>query len=304
MLAIGGFYMKNRKVIRFEYFRVRIHNDHGSGYYDLSQWIESIINQPLEQRRTIIRGYPSRLETCELLEENYYYLRFIKMTDSFLPELAYDDKESVPLELDEDEYIAYDVNAVFDIESCVLMLQNSKGSLSANGIRDYILDIGHKFGVFNENDTITFDCIMNDVDLSFFNNSTIKKMEIRFENLRSSNSYFENGSSISNILKTVKDTGGNTAVLTIGLGKGRTKDFLNNDNAEKLLISAFERQDCLSGAKVFIKDDNEIRPYDLINNILRDIWTFELDSKTSLSFITIRNKMLNLIKNKTFNTFG
>ena len=292
--------MKTQKRMTFEYFRIRIHNNIGSGLYDLRQWINKMDDLLLEERKSIISGYPSRLETCEPLDERYIHLRFMKMTDSFLPELAKDNKESVPLELEEDEYIAYDVNTIFDTESCVLMVQNNKGSLSANRIREYILDTGRKLDIFKDDDTISFDCIEDHKELGFFKKTKMRKMEIRFDNLKSAKHISDNGSPISSILKAVKSTGGNTAVLTIGLGKGKSKDFLDNDTSEVLLGEALRNDEYLSGARVYVKDDDEVRPYDLIDNVLRDIWCFELDSKTSLSYIRVREKMLSFIKKKHF----
>lgn len=292
--------MKTQKRMTFEYFRIRIHSNNGSGLYDLRQWINKMDGLSLEERKSIIRGYPSRLETCESLDKRYVHLRFMKMTDSFLPELAKDNKESVPLELEEDEYIAYDVNTIFDTESCVLMVQNNKGSLSANRIREYILDTGRKLDIFKDDDTISFDCIEDHKEIGFFKKTKMRKMEIRFDNLKSAKHISDNGSPISSILKAVKSTGGNTAVLTIGLGKGKSKDFLDNDTSEVLLGEALRNDEYLSGARVYVKDDDEVRPYDLIDNVLRDIWCFELDSKTSLSYIRVREKMLSFIKKKHF----
>lgn len=292
--------MKTQKRMTFEYFRIRIHSNNDSGLYDLRQWINKMDELLLEERKSIIRGYPSRLETCEPLDERYIHLRFMKMTDSFLPELAKDNKESVPLELEEDEYIAYDVNTIFDTESCVLMVQNNKGSLSANRIREYILDTGRKLDIFKDDDTISFDCIQDHKELGFFKKTKMRKMEIRFDNLKSAKHISDNGSPISSILKAVKSTGGNTAVLTIGLGKGKSKDFLDNDTSEVLLGEALRNDEYLSGARVYVKDDDEVRPYDLIDNVLRNIWCFELDSKTSLSYIRVREKMLSFIKKKHF----
>ena len=288
--------MKTQKRMTFEYFRIRIHNNIGSGLYDLRQWINKMDDLSLEERKSIIRGYPSRLETCEPLDKRYVHLRFMKMTDSFLPELAKDNEESVPLELEEDEYIAYDVNTFFDTETCVLMVQNNKGSLSAYRIKDYILQTGRKFDIFTEDDTISFECIKNQKELSFFKKTKMRKMEIRFDNLKSAKHISDNESSISSLLKTVKNTGGNTAVLTIGLGKGKSKDFLDNDTSEAFLEEALSNDEYLSGARVYIKEDDEIRTYDLLDNVLRDIWCFVLDSKTSLSYITVREKMLSFIK--------
>lgn len=288
--------MKAQKRMTFEYFRIRIHNNNGSELYDLRQWINKMNDLSLEERKFTIKGYPSRLETCEHLDKRYIHMRFMKMTDSFLPELAKDNKECVPLELEEDEYIAYDVNTVFDTESCVLMVQNNKGSLSAYRIKDYILFTGRKFDIFNDDDTISFDCIKDHKELGFFKKTKMRKMEIRFDNLKSAKHIPNNGSSISSMLKAVKNTGGNTAVLTIGLGKGKSKDFLDNDTSGALLEEALSNDEYLSGARVYIKDDDEVRSYDLIDNVLRDIWCFELDSKTSLSYITVRGKMLSFIK--------
>ena len=130
--------MKTQKRMTFEYFRIRIHNNNGSGLYDLRQWVNKMNDLSLEERKFKIKGYPSRLENCEYIDDRFVHMRFMKMTDSFLPELAKDNEESVPLKLEEDEYIAYDVNTVFDTESCVLIVQNNKGSLSTYRIKDCI----------------------------------------------------------------------------------------------------------------------------------------------------------------------
>lgn len=286
--------MKARKIIKFQYFRVKFHDENKIALYDLRQWIDSVVDLTLKERTITIKGYPSRLESAELLENRYIHMRFLKMTESFLPELAYDDSETVPLELEDDEYIAVDVNTIYDTVTHIIMVQNNRASLSAERIREYITQSGLDFEILNIGEFITFDPVKDNRNLNRLERKLYKKLEVHFDNVKSK-SEFENNS-IGEILRIIKSTGGNTGVLQIGLGRGYSNDGLLEGNTN-IVINQVLNNECVSSANVIIKDDYETYKYDLFDNTMCDSKVFELETRTSLSCLVVRSAMVSLFKN-------
>lgn len=286
--------MKAKKIIKFQYFRVKFHDENNTALYDLRQWIDSVVDLTLKERTITIKGYPSRLESAELLENRYIHMRFLKMTESFLPELAYDDSETVPLELEDDEYIAVDVNTIYDTLTHIIMVQNNRGSLSAERIREYIIQSGLDLEILNIGEYITFDPVQDHRNLTRLERKLYKKLEVHFDNIKLK-SDFENNS-IGQILKVIKSTGGNTGVLQIGLGRGSSNDALLEENTD-IIINQVLNNECVSSANVIIKDDYETYKYDLFDNTMCDSKVFELETRTSLSCLVVRSAMVSLLKN-------
>lgn len=287
--------MKSYKKINFQYFRVKFSDGNKRVLYDLREWIDSIHPLSLRERTININGYPSRLESEELLEKKYIHMRFVKMSESFLPELAYEDAETEPLELDDDEYIAVDVNTIYDPDTHILMIQNNRGSLSADRIVKYINQYALDHNIFNPGEFLIIEPLKNSKKFSSIENKVYKKLEIHFDDVKNLSEY--DGGSIGEILKLIQMAGGNTGVFQIGLGRGSSKSRLNEDTVEAY-IGQICNSNFVSSANVSIKDDYETYRYDLFDNTLVDSEIFEVESRTSLSCIVVRAKMLSRYKKR------
>lgn len=285
--------MKVKKVIKFQYFRLKFHHNDDKYIYDIRHWLSVIEPLSLKDRIEDIKGYPSRLEYAELIEDSYIHMRFLKMTESFLPELAFNNAKTVPLQLDDDEYIAMDVNTLYDTETHVFMIQNNRGSLSAERIRDYIYISGINHGVFNVDDIITIEPILDKKDIKKLGKKQYKRIEVHFDNVKAKTTFSNN--SVDKVLRTIKSTGGNTGILLIGLGRGSSKEGLYEESTEAF-IDEICNSECTSSANISIKDDYETYKYDLFDNIMADYKVFELEIRTSLGFKVVRDAMLTLYK--------
>lgn len=109
-------------------------------------------------------------------DDDFVHLRFIKMTNAFIPSKAFDDQEIEPIDLDDDEYIAVDVNTIYDVKSQTLMIQINRGSLSVDRIKDYINFTAMKNNLFDDGEFITLEPIYNNFDIKTLKHKNTDKL--------------------------------------------------------------------------------------------------------------------------------
>lgn len=290
------------KEIKFQYFRVIFNkNDNKPIRYDLCNWIDKIEKLELGERRADIKGYPVRLESVNPAGKSgeFFHLQFVKMTNAFIPSTAFDNQKIEPIELDNDEYIALDVNTLYDIKSQTLMIQINRGSLSPERIKDYINETALRYKLFNAGENISLLPIYNNVDLKTIERKKYRQIELSFD---CTQDYIENNTTVDAFMTALKKLGGRVGYIKIGMGRSPKDCGLINtevDNCIDSLKSLKETEVLKKGNVVYIDDKNDSYKYDLFEqNILTDKHIFSVEPRKCLESKTVKNAMTDMLQKR------
>lgn len=134
----------SQKRVKIEYYKVYCSEDKGEGFqkdkaFDLLLWINKVKDLELNQRAREYYGEKARLDSVKYDEDNdVWILSFSRLRETNIPNIAKDDRESEPIELEDDEYIGETAYAIYDDKNKVLVLQRNMHSLGPTGIEQYI----------------------------------------------------------------------------------------------------------------------------------------------------------------------
>lgn len=286
------------KEIKFHYFRVIFNDGNGRRRYDLREWINIVGDKELIERIKSIKGYPSRLERIMVMNRNtrFVHLQFVKMSNTFIPSKAFENQEIEPIDLDDDEYIATDVNALFNVDNQVLMIQNNRGSLSPDRIKDYINITGMIYNCFNDGEFVTLEPLFEDYELSQVQRKRYRTLEIQFDNTQD---YDDNQDTIDSFLhRKLREVGGKVGYVKFGMGHTSRKEGFYEEQTEKLL-EIIKNSPYVKGANITYVDDIDVHKYDLFeHNIMMDKFVFTLQERKSLRCDVAANVMLDLFENR------
>lgn len=288
------------KIIKFQYFRVVFHDGEKRERYDLGNWINCMIDFNLAERIAEIKGYPSRLESEHIMErdDDFVHLRFIKMTNAFIPSKAFDDQEIEPIDLDDDEYIAVDVNTIYDVKSQTLMIQINRGSLSVDRIKDYINFTAMKNNLFDDGEFITLEPIYNNFDIKTLKHKKYRQIEFSFDSTQGYSGMGDNNG-IDAYLHTLDKCGGKIGYIRFGMGHSSKENGMNEEEINNLIDLIKENENFRKANVVYIDDNDNSYKYDLFEkNILTDKMKFVIEPRTCLSSIKVRNTMLSFFQKR------
>ncbi len=129
------------RTIKFQYFRTCLQRGESQEVYDFNHWIQKAIS---------VSSYADRvreLSSCKYRVENilrlnkirnsFIAIRFMKLDEYAIPNIS-TDLASSPMELEDDEYVGLDVNAIYDEELKLILVQKNRGSLTIPLLEDYI----------------------------------------------------------------------------------------------------------------------------------------------------------------------
>lgn len=137
-------------------------------------------------------------------ENNYWHLNFLKLRETNIPNKAKINSEAEPIPLEDDEYIGEDVNALYDEELYILVLQKNKYSLSFSVIEDYLNEIWKQD---EDLDIFLRPILPQDAFASIENKGTYRKLNVKFDNVRYSHFAGEAGSTLKDIYESIGSYG-------------------------------------------------------------------------------------------------
>ncbi|EAH1794634.1 hypothetical protein D4329_14465, partial [Listeria monocytogenes] len=130
-----------KRLVNFDFFRVCVFEDEKNHkLYDMLSLLNYINKLKLEDRNLIIQGEQARLSKIILHQDKPYELfqlnlcRLREDTPAIATTIS-SELSNIPLE--ENEYIAEDINILYDNGHHVLMVQRNIHSLSASGLQVY-----------------------------------------------------------------------------------------------------------------------------------------------------------------------
>ncbi len=285
------------KKIKFQYFKIFKLQDNERQAYNLVRLLASISQTELSQRNYMINGYKSKLENINLIanEANrYYYLRFVKLKDSFLPLRSYEDRASLPFELNDDEYLGEDVSIIYDSRLNVILLQRNRNSLSANDIEYYLTHFAREFEIIGESSKIQLSPVLGGTIPD--RTSNITKAEFSFANITDYSSNQEE-TNLLKIIPILRNYGAISAKITISVGHYKNKR-LDNNSVLTAIEDSEANSDIVKSARVTFMNDEVNCYYDLFDNILYEEHIFHLDRHTSLEATELWPVMMNKYQNR------
>lgn len=292
------------KIIKFFYYQLTVDRKIGDGrrkmLFDLTEFATLLKDKTLEERNWEYHGEQVRLKVFQIDENNILHMQFERLTNNGMPYIAkefIEEEKDVPLE--EDEFIANDVNAIFDLENCVFMLQRNIQSLSQIAIENYINYFWNLIRNDDEKEIISFNPIINNSIYSEAKSKKeIKKLTIKTANKYDSKKGIRQKTSdlidgvLGKIIEASKPADGLNLELTFSTSRSPT-DTMDDKEVLKI-IQQIEKQPFLfDKAQVsVISDNNRTEILNLLNALLMDYDIIEQPPKTRLNPNVIRDLMV------------
>ncbi|KYN77163.1 hypothetical protein A0J52_09895 [Clostridium sporogenes] len=291
-----------KRNIKFQYFKIVVKNENVNAKFSFDDWAVYLKNNKLIMKTIELKGLKARIETINYDDVNQIWrIRFMKLRDTNIPSTVKENKESVPLKLDPDEYIGEDVTMIYDQNYGIAMIQSNRFSLSYTRIEEFI----NKKNPFKEY-TIYIQPIVNTAEIQLGKSDSSKKFTLSFANIK--RPIIPTKSPLSNIINSYHSLEALSGQITLGVGRtkkevkknvnGRLKSvkeerFLNGKSVKDLIDDVYDNKDIIQSAKLEIRDDDgpSLEIIDLFDSVYHDYLSFSLEARTTLSFEYISNDM-------------
>lgn len=227
-------------------------------------------------------------------------MQFERLTDGAMPYIAKENKEdekNIPLEAD--EFIANDINAIFDFSNCVLMMQRNIQSLSQKSIEQYINHFWNLSRADEEKEIISFNPILNSEIYSKASRSQgFKKLIIKTANKYDSKKGVRQkisssfGGTLENIMTASQPVHGLNIELTFSTARSKD-DTLDDTEIKNILKQIKQSPQSFDKAQISIIDENDkTEVLNLLNALLIDMEWFEQPPKSTLRSDVILDRMI------------
>ncbi|MBO0962395.1 hypothetical protein J1P26_22085 [Neobacillus sp. MM2021_6] len=272
------------KYVNFDYFHVTCRPKDSLPAvrdvpFDLRAIFSILENKELVERTVQYKQEQARMEHFSFMAhtQNLWDIYFTRLRDFNLPSKAKKNSKSVPVNLDDDEYIGENVSAIYDQSCNIIMIQRNRYSLGPSAIEEY-------FNQFcDPNEEINLRPIyVSDMQTRVKSADSVRKLRIKFSDVKNANENVT-GDSLKKWLNIFDDY--DTIAGEILLTVGRKRKATLGGNLKGLVDEIYENQDLVSHAQASIKKtelaDNEV--IDLFNDNAHDIATFQVPPRAVLN---------------------
>lgn len=293
---------KHNISVKFLYFQLKVDRvldgERQKMLFDLTEFAESVRELNLDERSWEYNGDPIRLKTFRVDENDLLLMQFERLTDNALPYIAktsVEDERDVPLE--DDEFIANDINALFDLNNSVLMLQRNIRALSQKAIMSYINHFWNKDRTEEEKEIIEFYPIVDsNVYDSAIKNNDFKKLTVKTANKYNSKKGLRDMVSnavdgvLGNIIKASQPVDGLNLEITFSTARSKD-DVLDDEEVKKIIKEIRDHEDYFDKAELSIVSDTQTEVLNLLNALLVEKERFEQPPKTRLRSDVVLDRM-------------
>lgn len=247
--------------------------------FDLRAIFTLLEKKSLQERTFPYKQEHARMEQFSFMAHtsNLWDMYFTRLRDFNLPSKAKKDAPSIPVDLDDDEYIGENVSAIYD-ESCnIIMIQRNRYSLGPSAIEEYF---NHYCSP--EEEINLRPIYVTDMKTKIQKANSVRKLRIKFADVEKATEK-ATGQNIKKWLNAFDDyeTVSGEMILTVG----RKRKASLGGNLQGLVEEIYENKDIISRAEASIKKtelaDSEV--IDLFNNNAHDIGTFTVLPRTTLN---------------------
>lgn len=285
----------NTRKIRMEYFEVVSRNNNNRAdtpdtVFDLKRWISKAGKLSLEARTFDYYQEQARLDKLWYNDRSkYWFLNFIRLRETGIPTKAKIDQESVPFDLDDDEYIGEEVNALYDEALHIIMLQRNRYSLGVAGIEEYLNLI---WGSDSEKIYLRPIC-PNNLQEKANRAPQYRKFTIRFADVKNNDIDTAENRPLKIIFDNFKRYGAVNAEVTVSMGYNRGES-LHLETVRETISEIIQNKTMVTKAEVSIKetDDTSVEVIDLFADKLHDFIFVTLEKRMSLASEYVENYMV------------
>lgn len=276
------------KPIKFVYYRMFSNDDIQP--YSIVEIIDAINQMTLMERIRIIDHDRYRLENIyaeRINDTDFIHLRFMRLDFANIPNISYDNRESVPLPLDEGQYLGTPLHVLYDVSHQIYMVQQNRTTMSVGKLSQYINIIAHDIGLLNGNTLIELRPIISRNRLR--DGAIFSKIELRFANIAEAR--IDDRTDLFRIVNLYNNYNALTGSIVLGLGHSRNNQ-LNNQNVRRLCNEIVEYRENITSAKVFYHTDEYQGFINLIKDVINDELRFELEPRQCLTREYAQTEML------------
>lgn len=292
----------NSVLVKFLYFQLTVDRivdkSRKKMLFDLTQFAEKVKELDLNARSWKYNGDPIRLKNFRVDENDLLLMQFERLTNNAMPYIAKASEESerdVPL--DDDEFIANDINAIFDLSNSVLMLQRNIHALSPKAIIQYINYFWNEDRAETEWEVIEFVPIIDpNIYDSAARNSEFKKLTVKTANKYNSKNGVRNMLSeavdgvLGNIIKASQPVSGLNLEVTFSTARSKD-DTLNDSEVKKIIQEIREHENYFEKAELSVINNGHTEVLNLLNALLLEKERFEQPPKTRLRSDVVLDRM-------------
>ena len=288
----------NKKIkIRFEMYEVGCIQGQDNSLFRLEELCESIDRMDLHDRYDDYFGDKVRLDYCQVdsINNQLYKLHFTRLRDDKISKTSIASLELANIDLEEGEYIAEDVSAIYDTEKHTLVLQRNVHSLSVTGIQYYLNKMLNRIVEGNKKN-IKFSAICDSNILSKIKlKKEFRKLELSIK-IPEDDTY-DNNSFLGPFVGKAKER--NVATLMISLSAGRQKEGLDlMQTIDDLPIS--ENNSYLTAVNVYAKENEaaSIEKFDLLHGKKYFYINLDIQEGGTYNYMTLLTELMHVYKKK------
>ncbi|GAB3042115.1 DUF6731 family protein [Virgibacillus ainsalahensis] len=284
-----------RKNVKFEYYRPNLVNIQNQEMQRIE--LDTMLNHlyHLKVNGEVIR-YEFNNEIAKL-EHLFWHedircwqICFERLRDFNLPVKSSFERESEPIDLEENEFIGEEVSLLYDVHNRVLMIQRNKNSLSPSALEMFLGDLYRRL---NERELNQYNFEINPILhqnalQEVLDSSQIRKLIVRVDDLGHEINMEDDLSFL-----THRVTQYEASSLDVTLSVGRERDREMGEGAIKRLIRNISERQNVSKAQVYARFDDEsnVEKYDLIEQKLFNIGSFDFRENRNLRPDAVFDKM-------------
>lgn len=279
--------VKKQKV-KFEVYKAVASDDTP---INIASLIERINHLKKDQKEVKLYGLGTRLDKVEnlVLDDEtlakfpgleLIYFHMTKMRDDGLATTKEEIDELKNLDLDADEYVAEDINCIFDTQNCLLFIQRNFHSLSVTGVNSYLIKMHKRIAI-----KIDKSCDKKNyesIDLQFkpvpdkeiltgiVNSDNYRKIDLSFatDSIESFKGQKILNKCLGGIGQVFDNLGGYNIGITLTAGNAKNPS-LNKENLRDLATAVENDKTIFSSAIISgKKGKTPVEKYDLINGKL------------------------------------
>lgn len=284
-----------KRHICFHYYRVVLEEEKQNVWeilndFNIADWLAKIYEKNMLRKEVQLKDCMACVERVAIEdEEDIYSIRFHKLRDTNVPSKFKSGYEAETIPLDEDEYIAEEMNILYDRNNGICMVQQNRMSLGVARLSEWMSK------ECSGNQRVAFLPLYNFEPTQRFKGKQIRSIDVTFANMEQQTDNL----TFSDIIGGMRRLKGCKGHFSVSVGHNRYKE-LDNMATLDLIEQLRQNKEAFSGAKVKLRDDDKgrIEIVDVFDESLHDFIEFDIVPKQGISFDEERYQMLRQYKRR------
>lgn len=290
--------------IKFNYYQIinnSISDELDKNYFSATEWKKTLDDNQLIKKHIDLSKCKAKIEYIEYSKlSGLWKIRLMRLGEYNIPQKSKTEHNAEDIPMDDDEYIGYDVNILYDEMTGIAMIQRNKMSLTIERITELI----HATNPSNNKYISILPILKMTNGKKLTKNG--KKIELTFANIV--NEIPETLSPLSSIINSFHKLRGLAGNVAIGVGRGKeitttkskgkekktkTERFLDARETAQFINDIRDNSEIISRGIVTLRDedDTNVQLVDLFDDVFVDIIKFQLESRKTLGIGYVMDEM-------------